>query len=86
VRQAKGVAEFMDGSLDVGSSEFRRGQVGRRIKDPVTGRIGIDGHATAVPELLRVLELSGGIVTGDAMGCQKKITRPKTWPRCADWP
>ena len=28
---------------------------------------------TAVPELLRVLELSGCIVTLDAMGCQKKI-------------
>jgi predicted transposase YbfD/YdcC len=28
---------------------------------------------TAVPELLRVLELSGCIVTIDAMGCQKKI-------------
>jgi predicted transposase YbfD/YdcC len=28
---------------------------------------------TAVPELLRVLELSGCIVTVDAMGCQKKI-------------
>src|SRR5580698_6175933 len=28
---------------------------------------------TAVPELLRVLELSGCIVTTDAMGCQKKI-------------
>jgi predicted transposase YbfD/YdcC len=30
---------------------------------------------TAVPELLRVLELSGCIVTIDAMGCQKKITK-----------
>jgi predicted transposase YbfD/YdcC len=30
---------------------------------------------TAVPELLRVLELSGCIVTMDAMGCQKKIAR-----------
>jgi len=28
---------------------------------------------TAVPELLRVLELSGCIVTVDAMGCQRKI-------------
>jgi len=27
---------------------------------------------TAVPQLLRVLELSGCIVTTDAMGCQKK--------------
>src|SRR5512135_3461470 len=30
---------------------------------------------TAVPELLRVLELSGCIVTIDAMGCQRKIAR-----------
>src|SRR5580658_2505478 len=30
---------------------------------------------TALPELLRVLELSGCIVTMDAMGCQKKIAK-----------
>ena len=30
---------------------------------------------TAVPELLRVLELAGCIVTVDAMGCQKKIAK-----------
>lgn len=30
---------------------------------------------TALPELLRVLELAGGIVTVDAMGCQKKIAK-----------
>jgi len=30
---------------------------------------------TAVPELLRVLELSGCLVTIDAMGCQKKIAQ-----------
>jgi len=30
---------------------------------------------TAVPELLRVLELTGCIVTVDAMGCQKKIAK-----------
>jgi predicted transposase YbfD/YdcC len=30
---------------------------------------------TALPELLRVLELSGCIVTMDAMGCQKNIAR-----------
>ena len=30
---------------------------------------------TAVPELLRVLELAGCIVTIDAMGCQRKIAR-----------
>ncbi len=30
---------------------------------------------TAIPELLRMLELSGAIVTIDAMGCQKEIAR-----------
>jgi predicted transposase YbfD/YdcC len=30
---------------------------------------------TALPQLLRVLELAGCIVTTDAMGCQKKIAR-----------
>ena len=30
---------------------------------------------TALPELLRVLELAGCIVTVDAMGCQKKIAK-----------
>jgi predicted transposase YbfD/YdcC len=30
---------------------------------------------TAVPELLRALELAGCIVTTDAMGCQKKIAK-----------
>jgi hypothetical protein len=30
---------------------------------------------TAVPQLLRVLELAGCIVTVDAMGCQKKIAK-----------
>jgi predicted transposase YbfD/YdcC len=30
---------------------------------------------TALPSLWRVLELAGCIVTGDAMGCQKKIAR-----------
>lgn len=30
---------------------------------------------TAVPQLLRALELSGGLVTLDAMGCQKEIAK-----------
>jgi predicted transposase YbfD/YdcC len=30
---------------------------------------------TAVPELIRILDLEGCIVTTDAMGCQKKITK-----------
>lgn len=30
---------------------------------------------TAVPELLRALELAGGIVTVDALNCQKTIAK-----------
>ncbi len=44
----------------------------------VLGQLEADGKSneiTAVPQLLRALELSGCIVTLDAMGCQKKIAR-----------
>ena len=30
---------------------------------------------TAIPELLKLLDLKGNIVTIDAMGCQKKIAK-----------
>ncbi|MBE0545847.1 MAG: ISAs1 family transposase [Verrucomicrobia bacterium] len=44
----------------------------------VLGQMKVDDKSneiTAVPQLLRVLELAGCIVTLDAMGCQKKIAR-----------
>jgi len=44
----------------------------------VLGQIKVDDKSneiTAVPELLRALELQGCIVTLDAMGCQKKIAQ-----------
>jgi len=44
----------------------------------VLGQIKVDDKSneiTAVPELLRTLELKGCIVTLDAMGCQKKIAQ-----------
>ena len=44
----------------------------------VLGQLKVDeksNEITAVPELLRVLELAGCIVTIDAMGCQKKIAK-----------
>jgi predicted transposase YbfD/YdcC len=44
----------------------------------VLGQLKVDeksNEITAMPELLRVLELAGCIVTVDAMGCQKKIAR-----------
>lgn len=46
--------------------------------DLVLGQLKVNeksNEITAVPELLRVLELSGCIVTVDAMGCQKKIAK-----------
>jgi predicted transposase YbfD/YdcC len=42
----------------------------------VLGAVPVDGKSneiTAVPKLLEVLELTGAIVTLDAMGCQKEI-------------
>lgn len=42
------------------------------------GQVKVDDKSneiTAIPKLLRVLELQGCIVTIDAMGCQKKIAR-----------
>ncbi len=44
----------------------------------VLGQVKVEDKSneiTAVPELLRVLELSGCIVTLDAMGCQKNIAK-----------
>jgi len=40
------------------------------------GQMAVDGKSneiTAIPELLRLLELNGAVVTIDAMGCQKEI-------------
>ncbi len=42
------------------------------------GQLKVDkksNEITAIPELLKVLELSGCIVTIDAMGCQKEIVK-----------
>jgi hypothetical protein len=44
----------------------------------VLGQLKVDDKSneiTAAPELLRILELNGCIVTTDAMGCQTKIAR-----------
>src|ERR1041384_7988092 len=44
----------------------------------VLGQLEVDqksNEITAIPQILRALELSGCIVTLDAMGCQKKIAR-----------
>jgi predicted transposase YbfD/YdcC len=42
------------------------------------GQVAVDeksNEITAIPKLLRMLEISGAIVTIDAMGCQKEIAR-----------
>ena len=42
----------------------------------VLGQRKVDGHSNeikSIPELLRILDVSGSIVTIDAMGCQKKV-------------
>ena len=44
----------------------------------VLGQVKVDeksNEITAIPQILRALELSGCIVTIDAMGCQRKIAR-----------
>lgn len=44
----------------------------------VLGQVKVDGESneiTAIPELLKLLELSGCIVTIDAIGCQKEIVK-----------
>src|SRR5687767_6639708 len=44
----------------------------------VLGQVAVDeksNEITAIPKLLEVLELSGAIVTIDAMGCQKEIAK-----------
>jgi hypothetical protein len=44
----------------------------------VLGQVKVDeksNEITAIPELIKILELSGCIVTIDAMGCQKEIVK-----------
>ena len=44
----------------------------------VLGQIKVDkksNEITAIPELIKLLELAGCIVTIDAMGCQKEIVK-----------
>jgi predicted transposase YbfD/YdcC len=47
----------------------------------VLGQLKVDDKSneiTAIPQLLRLLELEGAIVTIDAMGCQKEIAQTIT--------
>ena len=59
------------------------GKTVRRSHDRTLGKKAIhmvnvwasSNEITAIPKLLQLLELSGCIVTIDAMGCQKEIAR-----------
>jgi predicted transposase YbfD/YdcC len=54
----------------------------------VLGQIKVDDKSneiTAIPQLLDLLEISGCIVTIDAMGCQKKIARKVVEEKDADY-
>jgi predicted transposase YbfD/YdcC len=47
----------------------------------VLGQLKVDeksNEITAIPELLRLLDVQGAVVTIDAMGCQKEIAKPIT--------
>ena len=54
----------------------------------VLGQIKVDDKSneiTAIPQLLDLLEISGCIVTIDAMGCQKKIAKKIVKEKEADY-
>lgn len=55
---------------------MERSDMDRSERDvPRRGAPGGAHQITAIPELLRILELSGCIITCDAMGCQKTIAK-----------
>ncbi len=50
----------------------------------VMGQLKVDNKSneiTAIPELIKVLDISGCIVTIDAIGCQKEIVKTITRTR-----
>jgi hypothetical protein len=66
------------GSIDraVGKSALHLVSAWSTKNRVVLGQVAIDADSneiTAVPKLLRMLELMGAVVTLDAMGCQKEI-------------
>jgi len=75
----------IDGKNLRGSKSLRSGKralnVGARVGSSTVGRLGQvkcedkSNEITALPELLKVLELKGCIVTIDAMGCQREIVK-----------
>jgi predicted transposase YbfD/YdcC len=75
----------IDGKTQRGSHDRARGKSALHLVHAwatanhlLLGQLAVDeksNEITAIPELLKVLELSGAIVTIDAMGCQKEIAR-----------
>jgi predicted transposase YbfD/YdcC len=75
----------IDGKTQRGSHDRARGKSALHLVHAwatanhlLLGQLAVDeksNEITAIPELLRMLELSGAIVTIDAMGCQKEIAR-----------
>jgi predicted transposase YbfD/YdcC len=75
----------IDGKTLCGSNDKATGQSAIEIVSAwattnrmVLGQVKVDSKSneiTAIPELLKVLELSGCIVTIDAIGCQKNIVK-----------
>jgi predicted transposase YbfD/YdcC len=75
----------IDGKTLCGSNDKASGQSAIEIVSAwattnrlVLGQVKVDSNSneiTAIPELLKVLELSGCIVTIDAIGCQKNIVK-----------
>lgn len=75
----------IDGKTLCGSKDKASGQSAIEIVSAwvttnrlVLGQVKVDSNSneiTAIPELLKVLELSGCIVTIDAIGCQKNIVK-----------
>src|SRR4030095_6072564 len=54
---------------------------GARANRLVLGQLKVDEKSndiTAIPALLRLLDLKGAVVTIDAMGCQKEIAKTMT--------
>ncbi len=61
-----------------GKAARRSHDAGRGAARLVLGQRRVDDHSnasTAIPELLEMLVLEGGIVTIDAMGCQKRMAQ-----------
>jgi predicted transposase YbfD/YdcC len=81
--QGEGVA--IDGKTLCGSGQSTTGKQALHLvsawateRGVVLGQVATSDHSneiTAIPELLRLLDLRGATVTIDAMGCQKEIVR-----------